>query len=113
MDEKKFQRALDAILEAQAQFYVDLQHVQETNKEIQELQKGAEKRVSVLERACVNLYNMTVKHDELIEGQSNNIDKVTADIAELREAQKETGERLNAVIFMAEKFFGGNGKSKK
>jgi len=114
MDEEKFQRAIDILLEQQAKFYSDLQQMQETNKEIQENHLKAEKRTNVLERACVNLYNMAVKHDEVIEGQSKNIDKVTADIAELREAQKETGERLNAVIFMAEKFFSGqNGKSKK
>ena len=114
MDEEKFQRAIDIILEGQAQFYAGLQQMQETSKEMRENQEKAEKRTNVLERACLNLYNLSVKHDELIGEQRENIDKLTSDIAELREAQKETGERLNAVIFMAEKFFSGqNGKSKK
>ena len=112
MDDEKFQRAIDIILENQAQFYTDLQKVQETNKQIQETQKEAEKRVNVLERVCLNLYNSSVE-------QGKNIAQLTEDIGELREAQKETDgrlretdERLNAVIFMAEKFFGSqNGKS--
>lgn len=55
-----------------------------------------------------------MKHDDSLDEQRKSIDALTADIGELREAQKETGERLNAVIFMAEKFFSGqNGKSKK
>ena len=106
MDEEKFQRAIDIILENQAQFYTDLQKIQETNKQIQEAQLEAEKRTNVLERACLNLYNTSVE-------QGKNISELTGDIKELRDAQKETDERLNAVIFMAEKFFGGqNGKSK-
>ena len=114
MDDEKFQRAIDIILQNQAQFYADLQQVQETNKEIQDSQTKAEKRTNVLERACLNLYNISVKHDEFIDEQkgslnkqTTNIDKLTADITELSKAQMETGERLNAVIFMAEKFFSG------
>lgn len=105
MDDEKFQRAIDIILENQAKFYTDLQQVQETNKEIQEMQKESEKRLNILERVSLNLYNVTLEQ--------------TKQITELRETQKETGEhlretdeRLNAVIFMAEKFFGSqNGKS--
>ena len=121
MDDKKFQMAIDIILQNQAKFYAYRQQVQETNKEIQganlQIQKSqtkAEKRTNVLERACINLYNLTVRHDDSLDEQRKSIDALTADIGELREAQKETGERLYAVIFMAEKFFSGqNGKSKK
>lgn len=120
MDEEKFQRAIDIILQNQAQFYADLQQMQETNKEIQEankelqeVQKEGEKRTNELGLACLNLYNTSVEHQSAIEEQSKNTAELTQDIRELREAQKETDERLNAVIFMAEKFFGGkNGKSK-
>lgn len=99
MDEEKFQRAIDIILQNQAQFYSDLQQLQEGQKE-------AKKRADVLERVSLNLYNSSVE-------QGKNIAELTGDIRELRDVQKETDERLNAVIFMAEKFFGGqNGKSK-
>ena len=98
MDDEKFQRAIDIILENKAQFYANLQ-------EIQEMQKESEKRLNILERVSLNLYNVTLEH--------------TKQMTELRETQKEadehlreTDERLNAVIFMAEKFFGSqNGKS--
>lgn len=107
MDSDKIDQTIEILLNNQAQFYADLQKIQETNKEIQETQKEAEKRVNVLERVCLNLYNSSVE-------QGKNINQLTEDIKELRAAQKETGERLNAVIFMAEKFFSGqNGKSEK
>ena len=107
MDDEKLKKTMEFILDNQAQFYADLQQVQETNKQIQESQKEAEKRVNVLERVSLNLYNTTVE-------QGKNIGQLTEDIKELREAQKSTDGRLNAVIFMAEKFFSGeNGKKKK
>lgn len=114
MDDEKLQRAIEFILENQARFYADLQQVQEANKQIQEAQKEAEKRVNVLERICLNLYNTTVE-------QGKGITQLTENIRELREAQsetdkrfRETDERLNTVILLAEKFFSGeNGDSKK
>lgn len=52
----------------------------------------------------LNLYNSSVE-------QGKNIARLTVDIKELRDAQKETDQRVNAVIFTAEKFFGNrNGK---
>lgn len=107
MDEEKFQRAIDIILQNQAQFYSDLQQLQEEQKE-------AKKRADVLERVSLNLYNSSVEHHKTTIEQGKNIAQLTDDIREMRDAQKDTDERLNAVIFMAEKFFGGsNGKSRK
>jgi len=98
MDDEKLDKTIEIILQNQAQFYADLQKIQESQKE-------SEKRVNVLELVSLNLYNTTVEHGK-------HIVQLTDDIKELREAQKETDERLNAVIFMAEKFFGNqNGKS--
>jgi MinD-like ATPase involved in chromosome partitioning or flagellar assembly len=98
MDEEKINKTIEILLQNQAQFYANLQMMQETNKD-------AEKRVSVLESATVNLYNATTKTNE-------TIDKLAGNVDELVDAQKETDERLNAVIFMAEKFLGNqNGKS--
>ena len=114
MDDEKLDKTIEFILNSQAQFYADLQQVQETNKQIQESQKEAEKRTNILERVCLNLYNTSVE-------QGKNITQLTENIKELRNAQqetdvkfKETDERLNIVILMAEKFFGSqNGKSEK
>ena len=107
MDDEKLKKTMEFILDNQAQFYADLQQIQETNKQIQESQKEAEKRVNVLERVSLNLYNTTVE-------QGKNIGQLTEDVKELRESQKETDGRLNAVILMVEKFLSGqNGKKKK
>ncbi len=105
MDNEKIQKTIDIILGHQAQFYADLQ-------EIQQVQKEAEKRTNVLERVCLNLYNTSVEQHKTTIEQGKNIALLTEDTKELREAQKETDERLNAVILMAEKFLGGrNGKT--
>lgn len=107
MNDEKLQRTVEFILQNQAQFSVDIQKLQETQRE-------AEKRGNVLERVSLNLYNTTVE-------QGKNIAQLTEQVRELRAAQKETDgrlretdERLNAVIFMAEKFFSrNNGDSEK
>jgi len=114
MNEEKFEKTIEFILNNQAQFTVDIQKLQESQKE-------GEKRVNVLERVCLNLYNASVEQKDAIAGQNQaiaeqtkNINQLSADIRELREGQKETDERLNSVILMAEKFFSGeNGNSKK
>ena len=107
MDDEKLERTIEFILNNQAQFYADLQELRETQKE-------AEKRVNVFERACVNLYNITLEQGkhfaELRESQKETAKR----FRETAKRFKETDERLNAVILMAEKFFGGqNGKSGK
>ncbi len=119
MDEEKINQTLEIILPNQAQFYADLQKNQETNKE-------AEKRVGVLERATVNLYNAQTKTNETVEKVAVTVDSLAGQVKGLLLAQKqtderlketderlrETNERLNAVIFMAEKYFSrDNGKS--
>ena len=77
--------------------------------------------MNVLERVCLNLYNASVKQKDAIAGQNEaiaeqtkNINRLSADVKQLREGQKETDERLKVVILMAEKFFSGeDGNSKK
>jgi len=98
MDDKKLDKTIEFILNNQAQFSADNQQLQE---DLLRFEKTTDKRFNALERATVNLYNLTIEI-------SANIKDLSSDVKELREAQKETDERLNAVIFMAEKFFGGN-----
>ncbi len=101
MDEGKINKTLGIILQNKARFYTDLQMLQETNKE-------AEKRIGVLERAAVNLYNAQTKTNETVDKLADIVNGLTDKVDMLISAQKETDERLNAVIFMAEKFFGRN-----
>lgn len=90
MDEKQFQKQIDILLKQQAATHAGGEMTREE-------QKDHAKRINVVERAIINLYNTSVN-------QSESVDKLV-------ETQKETNERLNAVIFMAEKYFSGNGKS--
>ena|SRR6266404_4050448 len=107
MDEKKFQKAIDILLKQQAATHAGGELTREE-------QKDHAKRINVVERAIINLYNTSVKQGESVDKQGVLIDKQTKQIDKLVAAQKETNERLDAVIFMAEKYLSGqNGKSKK
>ena len=113
MDDKKFQKAIDIMLQQMATTHA-------TGEETKEKQKEHEKRINGLERAAINLYNATIKQGEHIDKQGEHIDKqgeqidkISADLEKVVEVQKETNERLNAVIFMAEKYFSGENGSKK
>ena len=90
MDDAKIQKTIEFILSNQAQFTVEMQHIQDS-------QKDALKRIGTLEKVSLNLYNTTVE-------QGKNIAQLTEDVKELRAAQKETNNRLDAVIVMFEKF---------
>lgn len=98
MDDEKLERTIEFILNNQAQFSVDIQKLQEAHQ-------SAEKRLNQLERAAVGLYNATTD-------LTKNVNELTNDVKELRAAQKETDERLNAVILMVERYLSReNGKS--
>ena len=109
MDGEKLERTIEFILNNQAQFTVDIQKLQEAHQ-------SAEKRLNQLERAAVGLYNATTD-------LTKNVNELTNDVKELRktqeegmrglrESQKETDERLNAVILMVERYLSReNGKS--
>ena len=107
MDDKKLEKTIEFILNNQAQFSVDIQKLQEANKD-------AEKRISVLERATVNFYNALTETNANISIVVEKVNLVSDKVDKLADLQKETDDRLNAVILMAEKFFSGeNGSSKK
>ncbi len=107
MDDKKLEKTMEFILNNQVQFTVDIQKLQESQKE-------GGKLSNVLERVCLNLYNASVEQkdaiaeqNQAIAEQTKNINQLSADVKELRDGQKKTDERLNAVIPMAEIFFSG------
>lgn len=109
MDDDKLARTIEFIVNNQAQFTVDIQKLQEAHQ-------SAEKRLNQLERAAVGLYNATTDLTKNVNELTNDVKelrKVQEDgMRELREAQKETDERLNAVILMVERYLRReNGKS--
>ena len=107
MDDKKFQKALDILLKQQAATHAGGEMTREE-------QKDHAKRINVVERSIINLYNLSVKQGESIDKQGVEVDKLISAQKETNERLEETNERLNAVIFMAEKYFSGeNGKPKK
>jgi chromosome segregation ATPase len=107
MDDEKLEKTIEFILNNQAQFTVDIQLLQEANKD-------AEKRLSVLERATVNLYNSLTETSKNVSAVADKVDLLSDKVDKLADSQKETDERLNAVIMMAERFFSGeNGDSEK
>ena len=105
MNEEKIQKTLEIILNNQAEFSVDIQKVQKLNKD-------KVKRIATFERVSLNLYNTSVE-------QGKNIDNLSTDVKELKDAQvetnqqlRETNDRLNVVIVMFEKFLDNrNGNS--
>ena len=100
MDDEKLEKTIEFILNNQAQFTVDIQLLQESQKE-------AEKRFNTLERVSLRLYESVAKLAE-------SVGELTENVEEMRQAQTETDERLNTVILMVEKFFSGeNGNPKK
>ncbi len=108
MNEKKFEKAIDVLLHQQAQL----------SSGITEIKEDTLKRLNILERVSLNLYDVSVEQGKLVTEQGKvvaeqgkNIAQIIADFAELNESLKETNERLNIVIFMAEKYLGGDGKS--
>jgi chromosome segregation ATPase len=97
MDDEKLQKTIEFILNNQAQFTVDIQKINEAHKD-------AEKRIHTLEKVSLNLYNATVEQGKNIAELSKDVGKLSDDVKELRAAQKETNERLDAVIVVLEKF---------
>ena len=72
-----------------------------------ELPDDLQEQVTALRTALLSLINDSFQ-------TNHKIDKLSEQIDDFQILQKQTDERLNAVIMMAEKFFSGeNGDSKK
>ena len=96
--EEMRERQIDFIINQQAQLTVDIQKLQE--------QQG--KTESVVLRLANIVVEIGQKQKELAEAQ----DKTQQQLDSLVVAQRETGEKLDAVILMAERFFSSrNGSS--
>ena len=102
--DEKIQRQMDFIVEQRAQFSVDIEKIQQSIGTLE----------SVITRLANASLNRLEENEEkialLIDAQLRTEHK----IEKLTESQQSTDERLNAVIFMFEKFISReNGNSKK
>lgn len=105
MTNEEMQRTMQFIIEQQAQFTVGMQELKEAHAE-------SEKRIAQLEGAVVGVVNLFGKLTEAQIRQAEAQKISDTKIAELAEAQKQTDERLNALINMVERYFSDrrNGK---
>ncbi len=102
--DEKIQRQMDFIVEKRAQFSVDIEKIQQSIGTLE----------SVVTRLATASLNRLEENEEkialLIDVQLRTEQK----IEKLTESQQSTNERLNAAIFMFEKFINReNGNSEK
>ncbi|MCA1628297.1 MAG: hypothetical protein LC742_10090 [Acidobacteria bacterium] len=110
MTNEEMQKTMQFILEQQAQFVVNIQKLEEE-------QTRAVERMTRIEGAIVSVVNLigklTTTQEQLAQAQLEMSAKWETRFAELTEAQKQTDERLNALIAVVERYFGDrrNGKA--
>ncbi|HEX8567040.1 MAG TPA: hypothetical protein VF648_15470 [Pyrinomonadaceae bacterium] len=98
MESDKVKRAVELIVRNQAEFSLEM-------RQLLEARKDAENRLSVLEQAAINLIASVTETNQ-------SVRQLTAEVSQLVSLQKETNERLNALILMAERYLSReNGKS--
>lgn len=105
MDEDKIDRTIEIILQQQAQFYADMQKMQESQSELRESQMRSEKRIDILQEVAFTLLDSAKETSKNIADLTVKVDRISDKVEKLADAQIDTDERLNAVIYMAEKFF--------
>jgi uncharacterized coiled-coil DUF342 family protein len=113
MDDEKTQRTIEFIIDNWAQFTADIQELKEVYIEAEKRAGKHEDRMGKLERGFVGLYGFMDETSKIVKETTENVNQLTSDVKELRKAQKETNERLDAVITVFEKYLDNqNGKSK-
>jgi hypothetical protein len=94
------QRKMDFIVEQQAQFAVDIQKLGDSQTRTDEIvQRLANATLRNFEKVEGEVSNLDRKMEALVDAQIRSEDEMK----ELRETQKETGERLNAFIDTVER----------
>lgn len=94
---------MDFILQQQASFADGMEQLRQSHAQ-------AEERISNLERAFVGLSGIVTDLGKAQQALAERVTQLTADIAELREAQAHTDERLNALIDFIERRRNGESK---
>jgi len=93
MTPKEMQRTMEFIVERQAKFTADIQKLFESDKELREADERLRESQATLTAAVMRIAELV-----------GDMEQTTAErFAELAEAQKSTGERINVLINVVEK----------
>ncbi len=103
MSEEERQRQMDFILNQQAQFAADTQRWREEQEDRWE---KADKRWAETERGIRALLALAEIHNQEIKEHTEQIAENSRQIAAMREAGRETDERLGALINTVERVIG-------
>ena len=100
MSNEQFERQMEFILQQQAQFAVDIQELKETQRAEAALWREKHQSLNEAVTAVVGIVG------RLAEAQARTEEQ----LSELTNRQAETDDRLNALIGVVERYFGGNGQ---
>ena len=110
MDNEERQGQMDFIVQQQAQFIIQLNGLTKKVDALADTQQRAERRWEETEKgirallAIAELHEQEIRaHDLLSSANARQIAANTRHIAELREAGRETNERVNALIGTVER----------
>ena len=104
MTNEEIQRTMEFVLNQQARFSEGMEQLRESHAQ-------AEKRISNLETGFVNIVNAVADITKIQQALAERVTQLAADIAELREAQAHTDQRVNALLDIIERWRNGESKS--
>ncbi|HZB45761.1 MAG TPA: hypothetical protein VE360_10975 [Pyrinomonadaceae bacterium] len=104
MTNEEIQRTMEFVLNQQARFSEGMEQLRESHAQ-------AEKRIGNLETAFVGLTSIVTDIGKAQQALTERVTQLAADIAELREAQAHTDQRVNALIDIIERWRNGESKS--
>ena len=104
MANEEMQRTMGFVVNQQARFSEGMEQLRESHAQ-------AEKRISNLETAFVGLAGIMTDIGKAQQALAERVTQLAADIAELREAQAHTDQRVNALIDIIERWRNGESKS--
>jgi chromosome segregation ATPase len=102
MSEDQFQRHVEFIIEQQAKFETNIARLEEDITELRKENRENTRNIARLADVVLSLANHVERHD-------NQIAELIENGKETDRRTKETDERINALIGMAERFFNSNG----
>ena len=107
MSEDQFQRHVDFIVAQQAKFETNIARLEEN---LARHEQENREMFAKLGDVILSLANYNEGQDQTIAAHDRQIEAHDRQIGALIEAGKETNERINALIILAERFFNRNGQ---